>query len=124
MIVRALELGVQIAERLLELVLRVRPDDKRSVHDLTKPLNRIGGSGAKHLRVRFNGQELRERQVLLLKSQPANGLPQVAVLNLILGMSRKFHGRRPALFDAEFRQERAPAWFEHTPQLRDESKRT
>src|SRR6185436_3987531 len=124
MVVGALELREEIAERLFEFVLAVGADDKRSVHCLAKTLDRIGRARAKHFCVRFHGQELGQGEVLLVKAEPADGLSQVTILNLVLGMTRQLHGRRPAFFDAEFRQKGAPAWLEDAPQLCDESEGT
>src|SRR6185503_2379265 len=63
-------------------------------------------------------------QILLLKTEPADGLPEVAILNFVLSMTRQLHRRRPALFDAEFGQKGSSTRFEHAPQFSDKSKRT
>ena len=59
-IVGALILREQIAERRFSFVLAIGTDDKRFVHGLAEPLNRIGRAGAQHLCIRLHRQELRE----------------------------------------------------------------
>ena len=102
----------------LQFFLGVGAHDKRLVHGLAEPLDGVGGAGAEDFRVRLQGQELGKRKIPLLKSQPADRLAQVAILHFVFGVARQFDRRRPAFFDAEFRQKGMSAWLQNPPQLR------
>src|SRR5262245_39137512 len=122
MIVCALELGQEIAKRLFEFILCIGSNHERFIHGLAEPLDRIGGSGAEHLCVGFHCEKLRQREILFLKTQPADRLPQMAILDFIFSVAGQFDRCRPALFDPKFREEYLPSRLEHPPQLCDESK--
>src|SRR5688572_6331613 len=101
-----MEFWKHVAQRLLQLLLRVGAHDERLVHGLAEPLNGIDRTGAQYLHVRFDGEELGQREIALLKAQPASRLAQVAVLNLVLRVARQLDWRRPAFFDPEFSKKR------------------
>lgn len=119
----ALQFGEHVTKRLSEFVFRIGPDDEGLVDSLAEALNRIGCAGTEDFGVGLDREELRKREVLFLKAEPSYGLTQMAVLHLVLSMAGKFHRRRPALFDAEFRKERMPSGLEHAPEFRDEPER-
>lgn len=87
-IVETLKFWEHITQGLLQFLLGIGAHGEGFVDGLTESLDGIGGAGAEDFRVRFESQELRKRKIPLLKTEPADRLPQVAVLDLVFCMSR------------------------------------
>ena len=71
MIVPALKLRKDVAQRLLQFLFRVGVDDEGLVYRLAEPLNGVSRAGAEDFGVWFDREKLGQREIALLKTQPA-----------------------------------------------------
>ncbi|MCG3776554.1 MAG: hypothetical protein JW395_3413 [Nitrospira sp.] len=115
MVVAAVEFREHVAQDMLQLSLLVGSHDERLVHGLTESLNGIGRAGAEHFAVRFDGKELGQREIAFLKTEPADSVAQVAVLDFVFCVAWQLNRRRPAFFDSELSEKGSPSRFQHPP---------
>src|SRR5439155_24847467 len=124
MIVASQQLWQHLSEGLPKFPLRVGPDGERLADGCTKPLNGIGRPGTEQPRVGPQPEKPGQGDVVFLKSQPASCMPEVGVLDLVLGMPGQLDGRGPLILNAELDQHGAAARLQDSPQLRQKANGT